>query len=366
MNVAGTFAAVALAAGTQAKTLPTLAELTGRLARDAALLDAPHERPVHRGAPEPGATGDVLAKHLPPFEDEIRGQHDATGALLPWRLFAQDGDPATLGERERAALSRLGPHLDALLASTRRARAELPSDADAMTPARGATWAGYQLAVEMAGSRALLALQRGDAGAANADCLDALALARDAAISGGLIGSMNARALLDTLVPPCSAVLAVSPPETRRAALRSVRAIRAAIPSVATVFRLEAVQMELMLFGRIAGPELQKHLGPRALAWVDANEPPASATASDPERQRARWAHYREAWEGLLRAAALPTADRERAMEDGRRKLVERFVGDPDTAREAAPFATYAARIDELRTRLDALASGMGRAPATR
>lgn len=362
MEAFGRFAWILLALGGVALAAsgdgPTLSDLGLRLARDSTVLDAPHVRPVHRGEPIPSSLGDALASHLPAFESEYRQQTDPTAALGRWKAVASGRPTGKPDAADKAAVARLTTHLDAILAATRATRADLAPAHDPFMPADGATWAGYQLAMAMAGARSRWAFSRGDVHGALQDCLDALGLARDAAISGGLIGSMVAAAGAPSLVRVCAEAIDAGPVGEKQEALRAVRTIRAALPSLVSVFRIEALQMELMLFGRADGPDLFKTAGPRTRAWIDADgASPPPKDGRERERRRKIWARARAAWDELLAAATLGPPERARALERVRRMLVEATGSKTGGADSASPaYERYAVRIEVTHVWLDALA----------
>jgi len=331
---------------------PAAAALASRLAHDLALLDRPHERPIHRGTASPGSLGDALAAHLPAFEAEAKRGRDQPDRSAPWAELASGRRLAReLTAEERAVLLRLEPHLDAILAGTRAARADLAACDDPFRPAPGTLWGSVGLAATLAGARARLALERGDPASALHDCLDGLALLRDAAVAGGLAGHLTAASALPALSPACQSSLDAASPEGKREAFGALGAIRAALPPLAEVFRVEGLQLELTVYGKLAGARVREHAGPRARAWIDEGD--AAPTSAEDRRSRAaQWRLARSGWDQLIRAGGLDPAERPAAIRSALRLFEASRSGLP----WAGPgFETYAVSIETAARRLDAL-----------
>jgi len=333
---------------------PAAIKLAARLAVDSATLEREHVRPVHRGAAAPGSLGDALASHLPAFEAVARpGGQEGAGLDGWWELASGRRDARALTDDEARAVGRLLPHLEPILDGTRAGRADLAPADDPMQPAPGATWSGFQLAVALTGLRTRQQLEVGDPAAAVHTCLDGLALLRDASIAGGLVGSMVAAAGVERLSGTCAAAIDAAPAAVQRDALASLRAIRAALPSLQEVFRVEGLQMELLVFGKLAGPALRQRVGQSARRWIDAGgSTPAPAGEEARHRKSAEWIRARAGWDQLVRAGLLEPAERPAAIAAGRR-LLQTATGKED---EGEPtFEGYAGRFDATRRRLDAL-----------
>jgi hypothetical protein len=329
---------------------PAAAALAARLATDAPTLERAHARPVHRGQPGPGSLGDALARHLPAFERERPILAPSRPAPWLWEVARGRRDAGALEAGQAAAASRLAGPLEALLAGTLAGQADLAVAEDPLRPAPGASWIGYQLAVALAGVRTRQLLEQGDPAAAARTCLDGLALLRDAAIAGGLAGSLVAADGVPELSGACAAAIDAAPVSAQREALAALGAIRAALPPLQEVFRVEGLREELMRYGRLAGPALRTDAGPRVRALIDRGAAPPVAEAAR-RRQAARWIRTRAAWDRLVHAARTESAGRPAAFAVADRMLLVARGREP-----AGPsFARHAQRIEATARWLDAL-----------
>jgi hypothetical protein len=331
-----------------------VSDLQDRLVRDAnALAAATWPRPVHADHATPGALGDALGGHLPPFEAESRASANDEAAREALRAVVAGERPITaLPARFGLALSRLGPDLDALLAGTRAERADFPEVQDRLAPADGATWSGYGLAARLAGARVRLALAAGDLEGASRDCLDTLALGRDAAIARGIVGTLAADQIGRTAGAPCAAVLSAVPPPAARALVARVRGIRAALPPFSATVARELLEMDLAAGELLLDPGDRLRLDPRLLRRVE--PPDAETTGWERPVVRDGWRDRRRAAEELVRASDLPLADREARYEAVKATLGRRLNWF-STMFPVDAFARWGRRADAAALRLDAL-----------
>lgn len=326
-------------------------DLEARLVRDAnATFTAPRPRPAHAPA-RPGTFGDAAARHLPAIQAEYEAaKADEPARELARAIAAGDRPFADLPPRYRDALDRLRPALDGLLDGTRAERADLAPGANAAAPAPGADWLGVQHAVLLAAVDVRGALADGDAARASARCLDALALARDAAVTGMLVGRMVGVAAVGRLAPPCTSALAALPPAARREEAAALRTIAAGIPPLEETMRQDGLAMELLAFGQVMSPPGRAALAPEAAAHL------ASGPAYSGWQRllvRDAWRSARALLDRQLLAYGLPAGPREAALKaalDEARKDPNPipYVGAPD-------FSRYARRSDAAMLRLDAL-----------
>lgn len=337
-------------------------DLEERLVRDAGTaLEAPRLRPVHVDRPRPGSLGDALAPHLPPIEAEARAGGDDQGTADKDQLravVAGDAPLAALPSRFAVALGRLRPDLDAVLEGTHAERADLGESAEASMPAKGATWEGYQLAALLAGVEVRRALAGGDATRAAAVCLDALALGRDAALTGGLVGRMVQVAITSRLAPACAAALEDLPPAEARRALGRLRIVRDALPPFSTTLREEHVTAQLIIYGPLLPERARARLGPRSLAIVATGE-----RAQRPWQRlvtRDSWRATRRVMDDLVAVADLEPeafdAAEKRVMKGARKRL------NPLTSIAMPTYAKYARRAEVSLRRMDAIALAVGAA----
>jgi len=330
-------------------------DLEARLVAEAgALMGGPMARPTHVSPAEPGTFGQGLARHLPPFEravSEITDERDraAFSAVLRGERPLHEAPPVFMEQ-----LVRLGPDLDGVLRATHAAGAALEPAEDGVSPCPGAQWTGFQQAARLAGLRARLALARGDAEAGLRDGLDGLALGRDAAIGGGLLGRMVGGAIAAMLTPVVAETLANLPEARQAEAVERVRALRDAIPPFEATMRHFVLEQDLMMAQEDLPAGAWNRLPPRAQA--------VARSASTPTDQRgwfyrlgrrAVWRLSRAPHERLLAASVLTGARRDEAFQAlaeqhaGALRLVERIMLPP------AVWAKYSARSEAAGLRLD-------------
>jgi hypothetical protein len=350
-----------------------VAALQDELVRDAnALAAATYPRPVHADRPVPGTLGEALRVHLPPFEAEARASADDSPAREALRAVVAGERPVTaIPARFGAALARLGPDLDALLAGTRAERADFPEAADRMLPADGATWGAYAFAARLAGARIRLGVAAGDLEGATRDCLDALALARDAAIVRGLLGMITAEGVVRTVGPPCAEAASRLPAGRAAALAGRVRAMRAALPPYSAVVARELVEMELIASAVLLDPDDRRRLDPRIARQL--SEAVAAPAWWERPVIRDGWRDRRRAGEAIVRASDLPLEAREARYALVKASLSRRLDWF-STMFPVDAYARWGRRADALALRLDALVlaaeasrhrAGRGRWPAS-
>lgn len=329
-------------------------DLEARVVRDTNELFArSHPRPVHVGAASPGATGDAVARHLPPFEAAAQALAKDEAALQRTREVVSGTAPlVALPAVSAAALERLEPDLDALLRATRAERADFPATRDHFSLLEGSGgWVGWQLAATFAGVRMRLALAAGQPRRAVVDGLDGIALGRDAAIAWGLVGRMVGAAIVSRLAPPMTAAIDALPDAAaRRDVLERVRALRDAIPPFSRTLADESTLTQLYV-GDALPASLRAALDPRARTVMQ-----------DGLREtgwwqrlaiRDGWRELREAQDALIAAADLPEPDRSAAFAAVNAR-VTRSV-NPFAAIGLPSYLGYARRADAATRRLDAL-----------
>jgi len=329
-------------------------DLEERLVRDAEVAyGAPRVRAVHAGPPLPGSLADAVARHLPAIDaafTEVE-QDDPERKVLR-AVVAGNAPASALRPVHRAVVTRLRGDLDGLLAGSRAVAVGLVGWADASPPFPEPVGRAYQFAGLLAGARVRLALAAGDTDAALRDCEDALGLARDASVSGGLIGHMVGVAMVARLTPACGAVLSALPPSRLPDAIRRLRAVRDAFPTPAAMLREEAIAFQIMQ-GRFLAPGLRERIPERARVYWDLSGPEATSSW---ERALARdaWRVAREALDRVAAAADRPDADRAAVVADVEAGLARRMnvvlLGVPLGA-----YLKFARRAENARRRLDAL-----------
>ncbi len=328
-------------------------DLEARLIRDTnELFVRTYPRYVHVDTALPGAIGDAVERHLPPFEAAAKAfENNADGIQRARDVVSGAAPVADLPAPFAAALARLEPDLDALLAATRAERADFPATKDFATPLDGCGWAGWQLAATFAGVRMRLSLAAGDSRSALRDGLDALALGRDAAIARGLVGRMVGAAIFARLAAPLSdAVDALPDARTRRDAPRRLRAIRDAIPRFSRTLADEITYTQLFMSDALSG-SARAALDPRARA-VTLVELRDTAWW---QRLAIRdgWRDLRAAQDALVAAADLPDGDRAAAFAAAGARVMRSV--NPYAAIALPNYTQYARRSDAAARRLDAL-----------
>jgi hypothetical protein len=334
-------------------------DLEDALVREANdVVAAPRPRRAHVDAPRPGSIADALRGVLPRYEaswNALMGDRSEGSNLLGG--VARGERPLTeLPPEVVTSLAALDPDLDAMLSASRCERADLGPDHDPWGPIAGVSWVGVLGAAKHAAIRMRLASGRGD-GRVVSDCLDAMALGRDAAIAGGLIGRMIRAAVVGTLTPACGRAIAeAGAPEARDAAAR-LRRIRDAVPPFGATLREEMVQIQLLAFGRDLRDGGKARLLPRPRAFA---EDASMAAGGRVGRWLSRfaWRDLRAFQGRLVDAGARPAPERDAAFAAvGRDPLLARLrfgegVSDPGAAES---YARYARRDAVAELRLDLL-----------
>jgi hypothetical protein len=328
-------------------------DLEERLVRDAnATFSRPRFRPVHVDVATPGPFGDAVARHLPAIQrwadsvkEDSKGRDAAREIVEGKRSFAE------LPRSYATALEPLAPHLDGLLAGTHAERADLPPAQEGWRPCDGTDWTGHQAAALLAGLRIRRDLAAGDAHRAVATCLDGMALARDAAITGGLVGHMTAVTEVKRLWAPCHDALGRLDPRARTDAVRRLRTIRDALPSVAEMLRVEFLSVELLAQGNAMSPSVKEQLGPRAML--------ISAEGSDLQLggrfvARDGWRSLRALQDAVLRAAEGASGDELVAEMDELGDEAKRRI-NPMAAIAVPNYGRYVHRAEGAVSQLDAL-----------
>lgn len=328
--------------------------LARRLVAEAnATIGAPHPRPVHVTPTIPGTFGEALTRHLPAIETASRAYSEdekateVLSAILRGERPAADAPPRVLTD-----LDRLSSALDGVLRATHAERADFASVADGVDPSPGTTGLGFQYAAALMGLRIRAAVAKGDAARAAAECLDGLGLARDDGIAGGLIGRMVSVVIVDRLTYPCAEALIALPAAQRRDAVSRVRTLRDAVPGLDVMMREEAAWMQLMIHAPDLSParlaELRQR--PRVIAEDGRRNP-------NPRTMRiaysVAWPLTRARYGQLIRAAALPPAERDAALE-GLASGAGWYAPDPST------FRSYFRRADGALQELDFLVLAAG------
>lgn len=293
-----------------------VAVLERRLVAEAnTIIGASRPRPVHVDAPVPGTFGEALTRYLPEIEKtsgaymEDENAKEVLSAILRGERPLADAPTRVLTD-----LDQLGSALDGVLRATHAERADYASVADGFDPSPGTTGLGLQYAAALAGFRIRTAVAKGDAARAAAECLDGLALARDEAIAGGLIGRMLSVVIVDRLTYPCAEALTALPASQRHEAVSRLRTLRDAIPGLDALMREEAAWMQLMIHAPDLSPARLAELGQRPKLIAEDGRKNANPRAKRIAYNIA-WPFTRAKYRQLARAAALPPAERDASLE---------------------------------------------------
>lgn len=297
----------------------------------------------------------ALAKHLPPFEPARRALAEEEDAQTAMRAVLAGGRPLRdLPDAYAQTLARLNDDLDGVLRATHAESADLASGDDVFEPAPGTTWGGYLLAASLTGIRIRQALASGKAAGALSDCLDGLALARDSAVAGGLIGHMVGTGIIERLLPPCVAAFAALPETEKPDAMARLRRVRDAVPGFEVTMREEAVQMQLSCLGPQLGEGFRSRLLGRPKLMAQGWGSPAMDERSWGQRvlNRALWRDRQTAYDELAAIAALRGAERHAAFE-ALTAATNRFPLISSELPKPADYVRYAQRAEVGILRLD-------------
>ena len=298
----------------------------------------------------------ALAKHLPPFEPARRAlaeEEDAQTAMLA--VLAGGRPLRDLPDAYAQTLARLNDDLDGVLGATHAESADLASGDDVFEPAPGTTWGGYLLAASLTGIRIRQALAAGKAAGALPGCLDGLALARDSAVAGGLIGHMVGTGVIERLLPSCVAAFAALPETEKPEAMARLRRVRDAVPGFDVTMREEAVQMQLSCLGPQLGEGFRSRLLGRPKLMAKGWGSPTMDERSWGQRvlNRALWRDRQTAYDKLVAIAALRGAERHAAFEALTAATNRRFPLLSSELPKPADYVRYAQRAEVGILRLD-------------
>jgi hypothetical protein len=333
-----------------------VADLEERLVQEAnSVVGAPRLRRLHTDHPIQGSLGQALAEHLPPFEEARRAQSDDKASQAALREVLEGERPLSrIPAFYLETLTRLNADLDGVLGASRAERAELALAPDSFDVAPGASFAGYQFAAWLAGIRVRQAVAAGRSAAAFDDCLDVLALARDAAISGGLIGRMVNATMVERIAPTCAVAIDTLPDAGLAEALGRLRRVRNAVPGFEVTMREEAVQMQLYLRGPWLGDAFRSRLADRPKLMAK------GFGGSMDERSRGRrllervmWRDCVAVYDELVAKAALPAPERDTAFEVLAARIEGRWSWIAEELPKPREYLRFARRADAALLRLD-------------
>ncbi len=343
-------------------------DLEAALVRDATdVVAAPRPRPSHVDRPVPGQFSDALRPAYGPFLAGFQATAAGGEAVLAGQVARGERPASDLPVALREQVLALVPLHDAVLAASRAAVADLGPDHAAFGPfaapvgagpQAGDSWLGIQHAARLAAIRIWLAPDATALGERLPLCLDGLALGRDAAISGGLVGTMVEASTVALLQPACGAALGALPPGQVLDALDRLRRIRDAVPHLDAMLREEMIQVRLLTYGPDLPERLRAGLPARPRAFVeDGAMRPDSAWGR--AVARLAWRPLERFQARMVAAARLPAAEREAAMADADAAFtwLGWLLGLPEAPTPAQNYARYARRAEAARLRLELLAA---------
>jgi hypothetical protein len=315
-------------------------------------LGAPRPRPLHVGTAVPGRFAEALALHLPPLEREAKKWNDREDLMERLRAAGTGAEPIEALPSEYAqTLTTVATDVRGLLAGTHAELADLSLGDDPMTLGAG-TWVGYQFAARLVAVEVRSALAQGKREEATELCLDGLALGRDAAVAGGLIGRMIGSAVVKLLLPACGVVVGARAADPDLL-LPRLRILRDAVPAFEAVVPEESASMQLLLYGWQLSPERRARLHPRAAAWASV-EPPDGWLEGFV--QRLAWRDVARAYVELEDAVALRGDARRNALLAFERRWSASWHPSMKALAAIGPgFGRYALRDEERSLRLDLL-----------
>jgi hypothetical protein len=256
-------------------------DLREALLADARAAYAAPSRPPHVERPSPGSFG---AQILPTLADLQKGAHEYRKRPQETQDACDDVRKGNrpVSELPAVCLADLRNYREAVnaaLGATHATRLDIPPALDSLRAESWAPdavaggWLGAQHAAKLAALDIRLRLF-GEGGPLESpesivdECLDGLALGRDASLSQGLIGDMISVAIGNLLFPSCASALDAAPADQKRRAAHALLSIRDETKSFANVMRDEAVFSDLAFAGAtLTAAELQE-FPPEAVAFI--------------------------------------------------------------------------------------------------
>jgi hypothetical protein len=352
--------AVASAGGTAYLTLRT-GPLAERLVREVdAVARARYPRPSHVTPARPGR----FAEHLEPLMGEVlrlyRERPEALrSAAAGWPCLAVTEGRAPVSELPppcREAVERGWEGVARVLAATHAEEGGLPEGLGPLVAPSHPYASDGLLAllhlVRLAGLEARLRLARGRAEEAVDLCLDALALSRELAAGGGLVGHMVSASGSETLYRPCAAALDAASLARKRSAVTQLARLAEGLVPFSQTMREESAVMQLMVFGELLSAEQLAALPPGARA-VATRTSGLLAHTSNPLDVRLAWRKTVKVYDALVPVVDLGPEARRRAFS----AIDARASGElyPAQGPEAEAYARFAERVEVLRLQHDAL-----------
>ncbi|NOK16888.1 hypothetical protein [Corallococcus carmarthensis] len=288
--------------------------LEERLLREVnTLTHATHPRPAHVTATQPGTFGEAVASLLPALIQQAREAPALNAAEAATREAVTEGRaPVTdLPSSSREALEHDRQLMRQVLAATHAESGGLPEDLRPLSgpevSGRDALLQALRHVVDAAALETRLLVSRGDADQAVDTCVDTLALSRELALGGGLLGQRLSANGYGRTWRACADALDAASLGRKRQALSQLTRLHEGFPPVSLTLHEEAVAAQLHAFRDLLSDEARAELPP---TWFDAPALPGALS------RRLQWRQWVEDADRLMAVADQPAEERRRSLAD--------------------------------------------------
>lgn len=286
--------------------------LEERLLREVGMLtQAEHPRPAHVTPARPGTFGDAVAPLLPTLLARTHGLPVPTAAETATLEAVTEGRaPVTdLPASRLEALERDRSLTRQVLDATHAESGGLPEDlrplAGPSVPGRDALLQALLHVVEDAALETRLLVAGGQADPAVDTCVDALALSRELALGGGLVGQRLSATSHGRAWRVCADALDAASLPRKRQAISQLTRLHEGFPPVSLALHEEAVVAQLHAFRDLLSDDGRAALPP---TWFDAPARPEALS------RRLQWHQWVEDADRLLAVVDQPAEERRRAL----------------------------------------------------
>jgi hypothetical protein len=254
-------------------------DLKERLVREARAAYAPPARKTHVELPADGAFGQQIEAALVPLDDAGRRFSSLPPEIQDACVAVRKGERriSELPPECRTDLFLEGKNVQKVLEATHSLRIDFPAS---MQPLRAENWgprgksmlglqyAAKLVALDLFERRAGHQSELGYPGLPVDECVDGLAIARDAGYDQGLIGAMVGTAIIGILFDGCGAAIDAAGPLEAPRALRAILRVRDAIKPFEAVMRDESVFGSIAFAGRSLTETELNDLPPEAREFI--------------------------------------------------------------------------------------------------
>jgi hypothetical protein len=323
-----------------------------------ALTRARHPRPSHV---TPALRG-TFAEHVAPLMGDVARLYRAQ---LPLLQASASGWPCLDGVEGRVRLSQLPPAcLEALeqgravmarvLAATHAEDGGLPEGLRELDspkhPHAPDGRPGLLLVVRLAALETRVRLEGGRAAEAVDTCVDALALSREVALGGGLIGHMVSAMGHGLMYRPCADALDAAPMERKRSAATQLARLAEGLAPFSRTLREESASVQLLYYGGLMPAQALAALPAGARDVVLASP---GGDVGDPIHARLSWRKSVRMFDALAAVADQSPVEWRRGFQAV--ALKEASALYPVEGLEVSVYAGYAERAERLRFQHGAL-----------